>query len=66
MVRDGILARIFAVLRSPMKSIKHKHYAAVILSEVCTASTARQTANRNRTKQPQAINPNQRTPTKHP
>ena len=37
MVRDGILPRIFAVLRSPMKSIKHKHYAAVILSEVCTA-----------------------------
>jgi hypothetical protein len=36
MVRDGILPRIFAVLRSPMKSIKHKHYACVILSEVCT------------------------------
>ncbi len=35
MVRDGILPKIFAVLRSPMKSIKHKHYASVILSEVC-------------------------------
>jgi hypothetical protein len=35
MVRDGILARIFAVLRSPMKSVKHKHYACVTLSEVC-------------------------------
>jgi hypothetical protein len=35
MVRDGILPKIFAVLRSPMKSIKHKHYASVVLSEVC-------------------------------
>jgi hypothetical protein len=35
MVRDGILARIFTVLRSPMKSVKHKHYACVTLSEVC-------------------------------
>jgi hypothetical protein len=50
MVRDGILARIFAVLRSPMKSIKHKHYASVILSEVRTAL--------------QTPNPNQAIPTK--
>jgi hypothetical protein len=36
MVRDGLLPRIFYVLRSPMKSIKHKHFACVALSEVCT------------------------------
>ena len=55
MVRDGILARIFAVLRSPMKSIKHKHYASVILSEVRTASTALQ----NQKPQPNNRNQNQ-------
>jgi hypothetical protein len=35
MVRDGILMRVFAVLRSPMKSVKHKHFACVTLSELC-------------------------------
>ena len=35
MVRDGILPRIFYVLRSPMKSVKHKHFACVVLSEMC-------------------------------
>jgi hypothetical protein len=35
-VRDGILPRLFSVLRSPMKSVKHKHFACVSLSEVCT------------------------------